>query len=245
MRSLFVAIIIYVAVTVPGFARYSHVALIVGNSAYDHVPDLPNAVRDAALVARAFQKLGYHTRFVKDANRIELMQALVAFRIDAQFASQAVFYFSGHGVRLGGSSLMVLRGAQPDGRLLGRNAVPLNTVLKAISDKPRQKIVFWDACQTSPLQGQEQAHFAPDTVTAETIVAFAAQPGSVAFDGTGKAGPFARAISVEVMSPNRRVSQVMKQIKLRVVRETLGQQVPWTMDSLLTDVSFTGPDASG
>lgn len=245
MRSLFVAILIYVAAAAPGLARYSHVALIVGNSAYDHVPNLPNAVRDAALVARTFQKLGYHTRFVKDADRNELMRALVAFRIDAQFASQAVFYFSGHGVRVGGSSLMVLRGVQPDGRHLGLTSVPLNTVLQAISDKPRQKIVFWDACQTSPLQGPVPVRFAPDTVTAETIVAFAAQPGSVAYDGAGKAGPFARAIAVELGRPNRSVSQVMKQVKLRVVRETLGQQVPWTMDSLLSDVSLAGPDASG
>ena len=55
------------------------VALVVGNSTYDHIGRLPNPENDAVDMAAALQRLGFDVTIELDADRVSLTEALRAF----------------------------------------------------------------------------------------------------------------------------------------------------------------------
>ena len=78
------------------------VALVIGNSAYQAVPPLPNPTADARLMSDTLRSLGF---FVVgggarlDLDRTGFDEALKAFGTELIGADVALFYFAGHGVR--------------------------------------------------------------------------------------------------------------------------------------------------
>ncbi len=173
-------------------AQASHVALVVGNSRYENGPDLPNAATDARVVAQVFSKLGYQTLLLQDATRADMMIALANLRITASDASQVVIYFSGHGVQTSGESYLLMRDTTMEWNHITQDAVPISTLVRAISDQPRQKIILIDACRESPLKDAgvvvpSGQLFAP----AGLLVAYSAQPGASRFlIVVGEVSPF-------------------------------------------------------
>ena len=55
------------------------VALVVGNSTYDHIGRLPNPENDAVDMAAVLQRLGFEVTTELDADRVVLTEALRAF----------------------------------------------------------------------------------------------------------------------------------------------------------------------
>ncbi|WP_372887045.1 caspase family protein [Shimia sp.] len=71
------------------------------------------------------------------------------------------------------------------------------------------------------------------------FVAFAAQPGQPAYDGAAAQGPFASALLAELARPPQPIEALMRGLRLRVIRLTAGQQVPWSQSSLLRPASLS------
>lgn len=230
------------------FAQASHVALVVGNSRYDKGPDLPNASTDSRVVAQVFRKLGYQTLLLQDATRADMMIALANLRISARNASQVVIYFSGHGVQTSAESYLLMRDTTMAWRHIANEAVSVSTMVRAVSDQPRQKIILIDACRESPLSDAGPVTlsgriFAP----AGLLVAYSAQPGQVAFDGRDDVSPFTRALVQQLAGPVRPLETILRQVRLRVIQATGGQQVPWSRSALIgpATLSVQGLNAAG
>ncbi|WP_270725966.1 caspase family protein [Shimia sp. Alg240-R146] len=215
-------------------AQNSHVALVIGNGHYRDLPNLPNATRDARLIAHMLKRLGYKTVLVTDTTREQMLGAVEQVRVFAKNASQVVIYYSGHGVEINGASLILMQDAPKKGLHQLRHAVSVSELISVFADQPRQKIVLLDACRDNPLliganlSGQTDQH-----IMAGTFLGFAAQPGGSAFDGKARIGPFARAVVTELAQPVQPIEDLMRNVRLRVVTETGGQQVPWSMNSLM------------
>src|SRR5260370_36684283 len=74
------------------------VALVIGNSAYQHAPTLPNPRRDAVMVADALRQVNFQTVMLQnDLGREQLVNALRDFAKQAEGADWAVVYYAGHG----------------------------------------------------------------------------------------------------------------------------------------------------
>ena len=69
-----------------------------------------------------------------------------------------------------------------------------------------------------------------------TLIAFATEPGAVAYDGTGDLSPFSSAFSRRALAPNQEIRPVMSAVRRDVVEATDGKQVPWENSSLIDDV---------
>ncbi|WP_054003948.1 caspase family protein [Shimia sp. SK013] len=222
-------------------AQNSHVALVVGNGHYRDLPILPNATRDARSIAHMLKRLGYQTVLVTDTTREQMLSAVARVRILAGSASQVVIYYSGHGVEIDGASLVLMSDAPKQGLIQSKHAVSVSALIGIFSDKPRQKIVMLDACRDNPLliggnlSGQTDRH-----LMAGTFLGFAAQPGGSAFDGQARIGPFARAMITELAQPAQPIEDLMRNVRLRVVTATDGQQVPWSMSSLMRPAYLSG-----
>ncbi|TCL01144.1 caspase domain-containing protein [Shimia isoporae] len=214
-------------------SQESHVALLVGISNYDYLDDLQNASRDAHVLAIEFERLGYETKLVTNPSRAEMLRALAELRIRASEASQVVIYIAGHGVQIGAQNYVLLRDARAFEGGWQAGSVSLPTIFKAVSDKPRQKIVFWDACRVPAVLQPATSRHGRNNIPAGSYVAYAAQPGFAAFDGFDGNSPFTAALLEELRSSSGALEEKMRKVRLRVTTETAGQQVPWTQSSLL------------
>ena len=68
LRALYALVVAFaVGATCPAAAE-TKVALVIGNSAYRHVPMLPNTLSDAGDVGAALERLGFIVRRSVDAN---------------------------------------------------------------------------------------------------------------------------------------------------------------------------------
>jgi hypothetical protein len=74
-----------------------------------------------------------------------------------------------------------------------------------------------------------------------TLLAYATAPGNVASDGEGANGLYTENLLREMKTPDAKIEDVFKRVRLHVRRRTNGQQVPWESTSLEEDFYFVPP----
>jgi len=166
----------------------------VGISQYEFGPNLPNSTADAVAIERTFRKLGYQTVLALDVNRRDMLLHLARLRLQARDAFQVVIYFSGHAVLGDSESLLLLADTAMDATNVRHDAIPLRVLTRALSDRPRQKILLLDSCRDNPVYHQKP--LAPPSrwhAPAGLYLGYASQPGRAAFDGSTGHSPFATA----------------------------------------------------
>ena len=134
----------------PAVAAADRVALVIGNSAYEHTSRLRNPVNDAAAMRDALTRLGFDVVFRRDADEDAMEDALAAFEEMSAGADLALVFYAGHGMEMNGVNYL----PPVDGRLssaaaVGRETVALDDVLNAVAEA-RTRIVILDACRNNP-----------------------------------------------------------------------------------------------
>jgi hypothetical protein len=78
------------------FGRYR--ALVIGNNAYQHFPQLETAGRDAENVAKLLREAyGFEVEVIREATHQDLMGALSRQRRELEEADNLLIYYAGHG----------------------------------------------------------------------------------------------------------------------------------------------------
>ncbi|SMH57928.1 caspase family protein [Azospirillum agricola] len=246
------------------------VALVIGNNAYRHGGALANPINDARAVAAALQRRGFDLGpgdegLVLDTDKGALERALRNFRIRSQGARLAVIYYSGHGVQIDGINLLV----PVDARLEDVSDADLETVrLEAALSQMRGTVnaVILDACRNNPFgdrlarsagqlgrslgASRGMARIDSRVLSGGSVVALAAMPGEVAFDGTGRNSPYAAAL-IDVLdhppteNPQLDLRKLFAAVREEVERTTDGKQRPEVVDRLPSrDVFLLPPPAT-
>ena len=228
-------------------------ALVIGNGNYQNAQQLPNAVKDATDLAAALEKLGFNVDLGTDLTNREFKNRISDFRatVRANKASEAVFYYAGHGFALRGLNHLV----PVDAELQDKDRIPYETlqlgdVVDTIQGADgQQTVIFLDACRDNPLpaklrdKSEGLAKFEPQTDG--IYLAFATAPGQVTHDGKGKNSPFASALLKYIDEPGQSVSSLMIKVRNDVKKVTKSSQVPWSStDTLSADFIFNVPIAS-
>ncbi|WP_422049340.1 caspase family protein [Shimia sp.] len=248
-RALVVLLIGVVGVAHAGWADIRdqrYVALVIGSGAYPGAAALSNAVADSGEIAARLHALGYSVMHLENPTQAEVMRTLAVLRWAAVDARQVVVYLAGHGVMQAGQAFYVpvdaMNGTQfdppaqsPTEAQMGAlsQTVPLSAIVQALSDKPRNKIIFFDACRSvvSPIMGGIGG--SRRAMEAGVAIAFASSPGTVAYDGQNGHSPFAQAFLRHVTQKAPPLEDVLRRIRVDVVRQTQGVQVPWVRSSML------------
>lgn len=222
-------------------AAAERTAVVFGVGRYDNGPPLANAEADARAIAAALAARGFETELFMNPTRAEILRALAVLRLRSESAELAVIWFSGHGVWAGGGQLLLPSDARfhPEG--LARSAVPLEVLVRAIADRPRQKLIFVDACRElpglDPAAGAGLAWAGPAGAgLAGLRIEFASQPGAPAFDGAGQLSPFAAAWVRALAEGPPDLESASRKVRLEVIRATGGVQIPWSRSSLLRPI---------
>jgi uncharacterized caspase-like protein len=239
----------------PAFAD-KRVALVLGNSAYQNVPPLPNPVNDGAVIAATLKNAGFD---VVDARRnlssTEMRRALRDFSDTARDADIAVVYYAGHGVEVDGINYLI-----PVDAKLERDtdvfdeAFSLERVLLAAEPAKQLRLVILDACRDNPFAkqmkrvavsraiGRGLAKVEPDSPN--TLIAYSAKAGSTAQDGDGNNSPFALALAKHLTTPGLDIRRALGFVRDDVLKSTGNRQEPFVYGSLGgNDVPLVPPRA--
>ncbi len=245
-RAWWAIVAIVITVFAPSAAwADKRVALVIGNSAYQSVAQLPNPANDARAFAQVLKDARFDSVVVKTDLGIDAFrQALRDFTALAADADTAVFFYAGHGLEVGGSNLLVPIDAKLRTDLDAEDeTVSVDRVLRALDPVKHLRLVILDACRDDPFaasmkhvgggsrsvsRGLQRIDAAP----ADTMIAFATEPGSVAADGDGRHSPFTSALISDVAAPGLDLRIALGKVRDDVLKATGGKQRPYVTGSL-------------
>lgn len=243
MRLLF-ALIFSIFLSAPStiFAG-ERVALLIGNSAYGR-PDLAleNPTNDVVSLAKSLRAMGFSVTEVTDQSSQGMQSSLDAFQTQAESAEIALFFYAGHGVQIGGQNYLI--GTDIDTvneQELRRASVTLAKVRDVFEAAgPDIGMLILDACRNNPFAdaGQVEKGLVRTKGGAGLLIAYATDPGNVAFDGTGKNSVFTSALLKNMSTPGLEARLMLGRVRQQVVLETRGQQVPWVEEAVLGEHYF-------
>jgi Caspase domain/TPR repeat/Tetratricopeptide repeat len=221
------------------------IALVIGNSAYENVPALPNPERDAKLVADVLERTGLQSvTLLTNLNKDALVSALRNFAAQANAADWAVIYYAGHGIEVGGTNYLVpVDASLAADRDISFEAVPLEQVLNAAERAKRLRLVVLDACRDNPFKAKMKqtltvvsrsasGGLAAIEPEAGTLVVYAAKDGQKALDGNGINSPFTLAFVKNVQTPGLEVRRLFDYVRDDVMEMTGRRQQPFSYGSI-------------
>lgn len=227
------------------------VALVIGNSAYETAPRLPNPVNDAAAMAERLERLGFEVMEALNLDKRGMERTLAGFARRLEGADVGLFFYAGHGLQVENQNYLVPVDAELEHEAdLPFQAIAFDIVLDQLERSVPTSLVFLDACRDNPLArslarsmgatrsaavGRGLAEVESDV---GTLIAFATQPDNVALDGDGEHSPFTQALLEHIDEPGLEVRQVLTRVRRNVLETTDGRQVPWDYSSLTRDFYF-------
>jgi hypothetical protein len=226
------------------------IALVIGNSNYQNVAQLPNPANDARAVAQLLNTAGFEVISATDLDHNQMIQVIQDFsgKIAGRGSNTvAMIYYAGHGVQIAGENYLVPVDArissEPD---LINGSVRLVDLMATLETIPsRMRIVILDACRNNPFPTLNDAGRGLAIVDAPngSIVGYSTAPGTEALDGAGDHSPYTAAFLREAHEKNLPIEQLFKRVRLDVNNSTDGQQTPWESSSLTSDFYFFGDTA--
>jgi tetratricopeptide (TPR) repeat protein len=224
------------------------VAFIIGESDYRELASLPNARRDAAVMANALAELGFDTvEFAENLKKgdLRMVPAIIAER--AAKADVVLVFYAGHGVETGGANYLIPVDAVPESdEHLANDALALADLSAAASKARRGALIIVDACRDDPfvearavarsrgaggrsniaVPNRLHAGLAATPPAQNSVVFHSTQPGKTALDGDGLDSPFVRAFLETLSAPGQSLELIVKDTARRVSVRTEGKQVP-------------------
>ncbi|CAO3426672.1 hypothetical protein [Azospirillum endophyticum] len=227
------------------------VALVLGNSAYQHAPRLPNPVNDANAMAESLRAAGFELiggAPQLDLDRAGTERAIRSFGTKLAGADVGLLFYAGHGMQARGTNFLLPVSANLEKEADVRyELIDVAMVLDEMAQaESRMNIVILDACRNNPFGGRGLRAVSPGLAQmqapAGTIIAYATQPGAVAADGAGSNSPYTEALSKALLKPGETVFDVFNDVGLAVKRNTGGVQQPWVSASPIEGrFYFLGP----
>ncbi len=177
------------AFVVAGSAAEERVALVVGNSNYQHFSLLATPAEEAEELAARLEELGFEVDLRLDADQETMILALDALQRRLANGGTAFVHYGGHGVQADGRNYLIPVDADiPDERFLRTRAVDLEEVMMALEVSGSDtNIVVLDACRDNPIPSMARSGTRGLAVVqrkpANSLIVYSAQEGSVARDG--------------------------------------------------------------
>ncbi len=225
------------------------IAFVIGEGDYSRLASLPNARRDAAVMASALAEMGFDTvEIAENLGASELRSVPAAIAERAGQADVVLVFYAGHGVEVDGVNYLVPVDAAPESdKDLKRAALALADLARAAAGARRGALVIVDACRDDPFaearaasvsrggsplrEGAVSARLhmglaASPQVASSSVIFHSTQPGQAALDGDDLDSPFVRALLETLATPNQPFATVVSETVARVRETTQGRQIP-------------------
>ncbi|MBR1221941.1 caspase family protein [Bradyrhizobium sp. U87765 SZCCT0131] len=232
-----------------GALAESRVALVIGQSAYRSVTELPNPANDAKMMAQMLGDAGFDVISATDLSQTDMRAAVSRFaaRIaDTGPDTIALMFYAGHGLQIDGENFLVPVDVDPRREAdIPLQAVRLNDVLNTLSSVPsRMRILLLDACRNNPFPdlartaGHGFAMLDAKANATGTFISYSTSPGAEAEDGRGINSPYTTALLKAAREPGLTIEETFKRVRVAVNQDTSGRQTPWDSSSLTDAFRF-------
>jgi TPR repeat protein len=226
-------------------------ALVIGNSAYQGLTPLPNAVKDARRIGDVLSKANFEVTIGDDLDKASLEKTVREFLRSLNDGDVALFYYSGHAIQVAGENFIL----PVDARLsssydLEVESYNVSNLLDYMRETSSLQILILDSCRDNPFRsefyfkGDKKVAVAGNKGLASltprqgSLIVYSTAPDQVAYDGAGELSPFTEALAEHILTPNTEVRQVLTDIRSDVIARTSGRQVPWDVSSLTSQFYF-------
>ena len=230
------------------------VALVMGNSNYEHVPVLPNPQNDARAIAAALERLNFDVVLALDVTRQTMAQPLSTFSQKLNGADVGLFFYAGHGLSFEGHNYLVPVDATAENHIQVKfEMTAIDQIAEEMARSVRLNIVMLDACRNNPLAerlerslgGSRSASVSRglsvmNPVGQESSIVFATAPGDVAADGAGSHSPFTKALLDHIEMPGLTIEAVFRNVRRDVRMATTNKQLPEMWHRLENTFYFNG-----
>ncbi len=237
---LFAVVIWLLSGVQPSEAR--RVALVIGNSAYKHVPALENPRNDARDISKTLKSIGFdNVELREDLDYRAMRIALRDFATKSQGAEITLIFYAGHSIEVNKKNYLVPVDAKLSQAVdVDFEAIALDQVRTAASSASKLKMVILDACRNNPFKmaGRSGTRSLSRGLAivepgSGELIAYAAKEGTTAQDGeTSRNSPFTTALLKNLRKPGVEVRVMFGQIRDDVLSATSNQQQPYTYASL-------------
>ena len=251
LRNVLMLLVLAAVSNTIAFASETRVALVMGNSAYQHAAVLDNPKNDATDMAAAVEKLGFEVIKGLDLDKSGMDRTIRQFAEALRGPAVGMFFYAGHGLQVNGRNYLVPIDAElKTAEALDFEMVGLDVVQRIMEAATETNILFVDACRDNPLSrnlaramGTRSAAIGNGLTAQEagagTLISFSTQPGNVALDSTGaRNSPYASALVKHIATQGKDLPAVLVQVRREVMATTGKRQIPWEHSALTAEVMF-------
>ncbi len=203
-------------------------------------------------MARALEAAGFRVSLALDQDQSAMKAALRRFKASLAGGDEAVFFYAGHGVELGGVNYLLPTDIRDDSDdQLQDDAIPLQRVLSDLAQqKPKFSLAIIDACRDDPFKGNGRTvgtrGLMPATAATGQMVIYSAGAGQRALDRLNDAdkspnGVFTRVFVKAMEKEGMQVHELVRNVRQEVARLASGagrEQVPALYDQAIGDFYF-------
>jgi TPR repeat protein len=225
-------------------------ALAIGNGAYSRSP-LVNPVNDAADIGALLRdQFGFDVTVVTDASLQTMDRAIDNYLGRLSPGDVALFYYSGHGMQVGGENyLLPVDFAAADELDVKYKAYSASRVGERLRSRGvRLSILILDACRDNPYRSwrSESNHGLVGMGGEGAFIAFAAAEGKTADDNPRERnGLFTKHLLTSLRMRGLTIDEVFNRAREGVYEESKGRQVPFTYSGVVGVFRFqAAPDAA-
>jgi uncharacterized caspase-like protein len=222
----------------------NRLALVIGNSNYQHTSPLRNPANDADLIGGKLSDIGFDVLTSKDTSLSATRQVISEFAgkiRDIGDDAIVLFYYAGHGIQYNGKNFIVPVDAnlQSDTDII-LQGVDTSFILKIIElSGAKTNIVVLDACRNNPFPAVSRSvakGLARMDSPSGSFIAYSTAPGAVALDGNGKNSPYTMALAEYITDPDLTLEAVFKKVRRKVYYDTDKAQTTWESTSLIDEI---------
>ncbi|UCD32626.1 MAG: caspase family protein, partial [Desulfobacterales bacterium] len=215
---------------------------VIGNGSYKSSP-LKNPTNDAHDMALVLKTLVFEVTHLENAEHRTMERAIRKFGKQLRNGGAGLFYFAGHGIQVKGRNYLIPVDAEIETESDVRfEAVDAGRVLGKMDDAGNAlNIVILDACRDNPFSRSFRTSnqgLARMDAPKGSLIAYATAPGSIAADGEGRNGIYTKYLLKYAKTPGLTVEQILKKVRVEVLKETNNKQVPWESSSLTGNFHF-------
>jgi predicted HicB family RNase H-like nuclease len=226
-------------------------ALIIGNAEYQGDAKLENPVNDAQDLAEVLRDLQFQVVLKQNLTWAEMDAAIKQFGKDLRVAKgMGLFYYAGHGMQVDGINYLIPIGGEQalfkKGYDLNQHTIKASDILKTVEVAANAvNIIILDACRDNPLIGRgipRRPGLQLMNAPGGSLIAFAAKPGEVAFEGKGERNsPYAASLVQQIKNnPNSSLLQLFTDVRADVLKRTDKFQAPGFYSELNKDYCLMG-----
>jgi uncharacterized caspase-like protein len=194
------------------------------------------SVHDAQIIADALRSIGF--TLVGDGaqlnvDKVTLDDLIQKFSRQIVNANLALFFYAGHAFQIKGKNFIVPISANPVREAeVYLQTVDVTLVLRQLEKAAKYNLMVLDACRENPFppyvmgQSGKRKGLAPMGALDDTMVAFAAQPDTIALELDGKS-VYSQTLAKTIRVRGLNVFSMFNDVGLAVMQATKGVQKPW------------------